>query len=161
MNIHHDLPGFNATISSLDDFGSSIPSDGPVIIIAASFEGEPADNAINFVHALTAMTEREALSGTKFAVFGCGHRDWSTTYQRVPTLIDEKFEALGATRLLERGDADAGGEDFLEAFDVWEMKLWPVLATVSLRTTHTSASLTIFRFRHTTYPPRLTTHVLG
>ncbi|KAG8757092.1 hypothetical protein FRC11_004809 [Ceratobasidium sp. 423] len=43
-------------------------------------------------------------------------------------LIDATLEQKGAKRLLERGEADAGGDRFTESFDEWEEKLWAILS---------------------------------
>ncbi|MGW4733113.1 hypothetical protein ACWEQC_28725 [Streptomyces shenzhenensis] len=57
---------------------------------------------------------------------GVGDRNWAATYQRIPTLIDERLAAAGATSLLERGAADASG-DFSGAVDRWTGDLWTAL----------------------------------
>lgn len=90
-----------------------MPTDGPVIIFTASYEGEPADNAGRFVEALRRGQDAE-FSGVKYAVFGCGHHDWVHTYQKVPTLVDELLAKYGAERILERTAADSGSDDFFE-----------------------------------------------
>ncbi|KAG9088708.1 hypothetical protein FS749_001951, partial [Ceratobasidium sp. UAMH 11750] len=118
--------GFRATIGTLDSIAGNIPTDGPVVIITASFEGEPADNAGRFVEALTQSSDSD-LKNVSFAVFGAGNHDWAHTYQRVPRLIDTTLERRCATRLLERGEADAGGDMFTQSFEEWEDKLWKTL----------------------------------
>jgi cytochrome P450/NADPH-cytochrome P450 reductase len=49
------------------------------------------------------------------------------TYQAIPRKIDAGLEAGGATRIVERGEADARG-DFFGDFDRWHDKLWGTLA---------------------------------
>ncbi|KZV78883.1 cytochrome P450 [Exidia glandulosa HHB12029] len=121
--------GFRATINTLDSVASSLPTDGAVVIITASFEGEPPDNAGHFFKFIeTVPGDNAPFSNVRYAVFGCGNRDWVHTYQRVPKVVDATLEAKGAERLLERGEADAGGEGFFQSFDDWEAKLWPILA---------------------------------
>ena len=66
----------------------------------------------------------------RFAVFGCGNREWVNTYQRIPALVDATLEARGARRLVERGVGDASGGDFFEVFDEWEAGLWDALSKV-------------------------------
>ncbi|KAG9104908.1 hypothetical protein FRC07_009683, partial [Ceratobasidium sp. 392] len=119
--------GFRATIGTLNSVTGNIPTDGPVVIITASFEGEPADNAGHFVEALTQSSDSD-LKNVSFAVFGAGNRDWAHTYQRIPILIDATLEKRGANRLLERGEADAGGDTFTQSFEEWEEKLWDTLS---------------------------------
>lgn len=73
-------------------------------------------------------------SGVKYAVFGCGNRDWVRTYQRIPKAIDATLGERGAKRLLERGVGDAQAAEFFEVFDEWEAKLWSALAKVNDQT---------------------------
>ncbi|KAG9121015.1 hypothetical protein FRC07_003216 [Ceratobasidium sp. 392] len=119
--------GFRVTIGTLNSVTGHIPKDGPVIIITASFEGEPADNAGQFVEVLTTNDALD-LKNVSFAVFGAGNHDWAQTYQRIPRLIDTTMEQKGAKRLLERGEGDAGGDHFVSSFEEWEDKLWESLS---------------------------------
>ncbi|EJD54178.1 cytochrome P450 [Auricularia subglabra TFB-10046 SS5] len=121
--------GFRATVGTLDSAAEELSTDGAVVIITASFEGEPPDNAGRFVKYIESLSPENApLAGVRYAVFGCGNHDWVHTYQRVPKLLDAALEAGGAERLLDRGEADAAGAQFFESFDEWEGKLWEKLA---------------------------------
>ncbi|KAF8755042.1 cytochrome P450 [Rhizoctonia solani] len=124
--------GYRATIGTLNSIVGNIPKDGPVIIVTASFEGEPADNAGHFVEVLVNSTDTKDLQDVSFAVFGAGNHDWVHTYQRIPRLIDDTLEKKGAKRLLARGEGDAGGDRFTESFEEWEDQLWQVLSKVSI-----------------------------
>ncbi|KAH7098687.1 fatty acid hydroxylase [Auriculariales sp. MPI-PUGE-AT-0066] len=119
--------GFKAEITTLDSVTGKLPTDGPVIIVTASFEGEPPDNAVHFVRYLRELSDPKSLDGVRYSVFGCGHKDWVNTYQKVPKFVDAALAKLGADRLLRRGETDAGGENFFEDFDIWEAELWPKL----------------------------------
>ncbi|KAL4252643.1 Bifunctional cytochrome P450/NADPH--P450 reductase [Abortiporus biennis] len=119
--------GFHASIGTMDSATEHLPTDGPVVIVTASFEGEPADNAAHFVEWLENVKGEKTFKDVTFGVFGCGNRDWVATYQRIPTLCDRLLGELGGKRLVERGEGDAGGSDFFEAFDQWEIKLWDAL----------------------------------
>jgi cytochrome P450/NADPH-cytochrome P450 reductase len=123
--------GFNASIATLDAATGHLPVGQPAVIITASFEGQPADNAGRFVEQLSGLKGNE-LDGVSYAVFGCGNRDWALTYQRIPRMIDEQMEARGAKRILERGEGDASGAEFFDSFDAWEEQLWNVLGQVSV-----------------------------
>lgn len=125
-----DLLGFRPSIGTLDSATNQLPKDGPVVIVTASFEGEPADNAAKFVDWLSHV-EGEELSGVRFAVFGCGNHDWVQTYQRIPKLCDELLEQHGGKRLVARGEGDAAASDFFEVFDDFEAKLWEAFGKVS------------------------------
>ncbi|KAF8755039.1 cytochrome P450 [Rhizoctonia solani] len=120
--------GFHSRISTLNSVASNIPTDGPVVIVTASFEGEPADNAGHFVEALTTSDDVKDLDNVSFAVFGAGNHEWAQTYQRIPRLVDAILEKKGAKRLLKLGEGDAGGSSFLESFNEWEENLWSTLA---------------------------------
>ncbi|MBI1394281.1 MAG: cytochrome P450 [Alphaproteobacteria bacterium] len=121
-----DLNGFETTIASLDDFVGKLPTDGAVVIASASYNGTPPDNAGKFVDWLGGLGP-DALKGVSYAVFGCGNRDWAATYQAVPRLIDERMAAAGATRLKERGEADAR-DDQEGQFLAWSETLWPTVS---------------------------------
>lgn len=121
--------GFHAVILTLDAASCHLSTTEPTVIITASFEGEPADNAGRFVEDLSNLTGKE-LEGVAYAVFGCGNRDWASTYQRIPRLIDDTMELRGAKRLLKRGEGDASGSEFFDSFDVWEVEFWRTLTEV-------------------------------
>jgi sulfite reductase alpha subunit-like flavoprotein len=60
-------------------------------------------------------------------------RDWVQTYQRIPILCDELLQKAGARRLFTRGEGNAAGPEFFEAFDVFEADLWDTLGKVCQR----------------------------
>jgi cytochrome P450 / NADPH-cytochrome P450 reductase len=71
--------GFKATtVDCMDVANNNLPKGQPVIIVTASYEGEPPDNARHFVEYLESLKNKTALNGTDYAVFGCGHHDWSS-----------------------------------------------------------------------------------
>jgi cytochrome P450/NADPH-cytochrome P450 reductase len=114
--------GYDVKMASLDTFAGNLPTKGAVLIVTASYEGQPTDNAKKFVNWL--KTEQTAhLQGVQYAVFGCGNKDWSRTYQAIPTFIDHRLNELGATRLFARGEADAKN-DFFGDFDKWYEPVW-------------------------------------
>lgn len=119
--------GYAATVAALDDHAGRLPKAGAVVIVTASYEGQPPDNARRFVAELRESRAGD-LAGVRFAVFGCGNRQWARTYQAIPTMIDGRMEAAGASRLLARGEADGSG-DFFGAFETWYADLWPALAS--------------------------------
>ncbi|KAF5345023.1 hypothetical protein D9758_010443 [Tetrapyrgos nigripes] len=118
--------GFSAQIGTLDSATGNIPTDGPVVVITASYEGQPADNAARFIDWLTSLKADE-LKGAQYAVFGCGNSDWVRTFQRIPLLCDKTIESRGGERLLAPGLGDSGKGDFFELFDNFEAKLWKAL----------------------------------
>ncbi|MGW3514480.1 bifunctional cytochrome P450/NADPH--P450 reductase [Streptomyces hydrogenans] len=121
-----DEHGFTTTVASLDDQAGKLgEAEGPVVIVAASYNGRPTDDAAQFMKYLEGL-EPGSLDGLTYAVLGVGDRNWAATYQRVPALIDERLTAAGATPLLERCAADASG-DFASVVDRWTDALWNAL----------------------------------
>ncbi|NUP35773.1 MAG: cytochrome P450 [Streptomyces sp.] len=118
-----DTHGFTPAVAPLDSAVDKL--SGPVVIVAASYNGRPTDDAAAFVTWLESL-EPGALDGLPYAVLGVGDRNWAATYQRVPTLIDERLRAAGAIPILPRGAADASG-DFAGTVDRWTADLWTAL----------------------------------
>ncbi|MEU9079284.1 cytochrome P450 [Kitasatospora sp. NPDC048538] len=101
--------GCETATAPLDAYADGLPTGRPVVITAASYNGQPTDDAAGFVRSLRESPDGAA-DGVEYAVLGIGDRTYAATYQRVPVLIDERLAALGGTRLLTRGEADASGD---------------------------------------------------
>ncbi|MBO1416579.1 bifunctional cytochrome P450/NADPH--P450 reductase [Streptomyces sp. FH025] len=99
--------GCETTTAPLDAYADGLPTDRPVVITAASYNGQPTDDAAAFVRRLQ---QDGTADGVEYAVLGIGDRTYAATYQRIPALIDDRLAALGATRLLARAEADASGD---------------------------------------------------
>ncbi|MFI1916610.1 cytochrome P450 [Nocardia sp. NPDC020380] len=108
--------GCATTVAPLDSVAGRLPADGPVVIVAASYNGQPTDDAAEFVAWLS--TDPAIAPDVRYAVLGVGDRNWADTYQRVPTLLDTRLAELGGTRLLPRGQVDVSADPAgdLEAF---------------------------------------------
>ena len=119
--------GFATTLGPLDNYAGKLPGVGGVLIFCASYNGAPPDNAGRFVEWLESERAADALAGARYAVFGCGNRDWTATYQTVPRRIDERLAALGAKRVYQRGEGDARG-DLDGDFERWFAGLGPLAA---------------------------------
>jgi len=127
--------GFKTTVldvmdAGIDNLPRSSDTNQPVIFITPSYEGRPADNAAGFISWLESIGDNSnALSGVQYAVFGCGHHDWTSTFHKVPRYLDSRLEQLGATRLVDMGLCDAAEGRMFSDFETWEDKtLWPALA---------------------------------
>jgi cytochrome P450 / NADPH-cytochrome P450 reductase len=121
--------GFMATVGSLDEHVGSLPKEGGVVVVTASYNGQPPDNAAKFCHWLQDPSlPSDAFADVEYSVFGCGNRDWATTYQAIPTLIDAQLEKHGAKRMYKRGEGDARG-DFDSDYRAWYGGLWSSVAT--------------------------------
>jgi cytochrome P450/NADPH-cytochrome P450 reductase len=96
-----------------------------VVIVTASYEGHPTENAKEFMDWLS-LQGTGSLNGLHYCVFGCGNRQWAQTYQAIPTRIDQSLFEAGAQRFRPRGQADANGH-FEADFEAWLPGLWPAL----------------------------------
>lgn len=131
-SLANDAPnhGFSATVvDSLDTAHQNLPTDQPVVILTASYEGEPPDNAALFCNWIQSLKEgEEEMEKVSYAVFGCGHHDWAATFHKIPKMVDATLERLGGTRLAPMGVADAAESDLFTRFETWEDEtLWPAL----------------------------------
>ena len=110
-----------------------MPWRGPAAATGASMAGRAAARRLprdagRFCEWLRAADPAAtSLAGVRYSVFGCGNRDWASTFQAVPRLIDERLAALGAERLYARGEGDAR-EDFDGQFQAWHGPLGGTLA---------------------------------
>ncbi|MVP01839.1 bifunctional cytochrome P450/NADPH--P450 reductase [Paenibacillus lutrae] len=116
------MHGVSSEVAPLNKRLGNLPTEGAVLIVTASYNGKPPSNARDFVEWLECIDQDE-LQGVKYAVFGCGDRNWAGTYQDVPRFIDEQLALKGATRLSERGEADASG-DFEQQLEQWRERMW-------------------------------------
>ncbi|KAK2614230.1 hypothetical protein N8I77_001076 [Diaporthe amygdali] len=120
--------GFSAAIvDSLDAANQNLPTDKPVTIITASYEGEPPDNAGLFCNWIQGLKGNE-LENVSYAVFGCGHHDWSSTFHKIPKMCDATIEKFGGARIAPLGVADAADGDMFTKFESWEDEVfWPAM----------------------------------
>lgn len=115
--------GFRSEVAPLDEFAGELPKEGAIFIITSSYNGNPPKNARKFVKWLK-ESDANSLNGVKFAVFGCGDTNWASTYQEIPTYINEKLCERGATRLFHKGQGDASSE-FEKQYEEWHAQVWP------------------------------------
>ncbi|NSL69449.1 bifunctional cytochrome P450/NADPH--P450 reductase [Bacillus toyonensis] len=125
---HARLLGFQSDVRTLNDYIGKLPKEGAVLIVTSSYNGQPPENAAQFVKWLEQASAEEC-TGIRYAVFGCGDRNWANTYQSVPKFIDKELELKGAIRYTERGEADAGG-DFENDFAQWQKNMWKDVSNV-------------------------------
>lgn len=106
--------GCETEVAPLDAYAGGLPADRAVVITAASYNGQPTDDAGQFASWLDEAADATGVTadatGVTYAVLGVGDRNWAATYQHVPTRIDERLAELGATRLLDRAAGDASGD---------------------------------------------------
>ncbi|KAK8065181.1 Bifunctional P-450:NADPH-P450 reductase [Apiospora hydei] len=120
--------GYTACVDILDAAKEALPTGCPVVIIAASYEGQATHNASHFVNWIQNLKDNKKLEGARYAVWGCGHSDWAETYQKVPGLVDATLERLGASRMVPMGTTNAKDRDMFSDFETWEdHTLWPAI----------------------------------
>ena len=118
--------GFETQVGALNDFIGKLPKQGALLVVTSSYNGKSPVRAREFVDWL-GDTEACDLKGVNYAVFGCGDRNWQTTYQAIPQWIDEQMEKLGAHRFMARGEGDAS-LDFEAQLISWKTQFWPTLS---------------------------------
>lgn len=137
--------GFVTSVKPLNDAIENVPREGVVVVVAASYNGRPTNNARKFVKWLETVQPSE-FEGVHYAIFGCGDKNWASTYQQIPRMIDEKLSSYGAFRLTDLGEGDASG-DFEKHLEDWKMNLWPaIMAHFRLefhQSTHKKGSLSL------------------
>jgi sulfite reductase (NADPH) flavoprotein alpha-component len=94
-----------------------------IIIASTHGEGDPPDSALIFAMQLEAA-QPPKLAGLKYAVLALGDRTYSK-FCHFGKLLDERFAELGATRLLDRVEADNSVD---EPFKTFRERLWPELS---------------------------------
>lgn len=126
----HDRATADGIASTLVNLADTKPADlagmGRALFIVSTWgDGEPPADACDFWYDL----EKAALdlSGLRYAVFGLGDHDYQN-YNAFARLLDERLAALGATRILDRAEADL---DFDDAYAAWENQIVPALAGAS------------------------------
>src|SRR5579862_7113787 len=93
-----------------------------IIIASTHGEGDPPDSALVFAMQLEGA-QSPKLAGLKYAVLALGDRTYAK-FCHFGKLLDERFAELGATRLIDRIDADNSVD---EPFGCFRERLWPQL----------------------------------
>ena len=133
--------GYVADVGPMDAYVDRLPTEGAVVVVTASYQGKPPDNARRLVEWLEGL-RAGALEGISYFVLGCGDRKWARTFQLVPTRTDELLARAGATRLRPRGVLDADG-DLLDDFERWLKDLWVDVETASQKGVARSLASTV------------------
>lgn len=124
-------------IGTLNAAKGNLSQTNPVVIIAASYNGQPASNAAEFVAWVKTLRSSE-LAGVAFAVFGCGHQDWARTFLKIPNYLNGVLEERGGMRLAPMGTTDTAHNRAAADFAAWAKDIfWPA---VQKRYCHTDVS---------------------
>ncbi|KAJ4422997.1 hypothetical protein N0V82_002391 [Gnomoniopsis sp. IMI 355080] len=108
-------------VDTMDSAVEHLPGGdkGPVVMIVASYNGLPADNTEEMVKWLQESAS-QSLADVRYAVLGCGHRDWKETFQKVPRMVDELLAEAGAVRVGVLGSLDmATATDVFSDLESW------------------------------------------
>ncbi|SHW22900.1 sulfite reductase subunit alpha (flavoprotein) [Mycobacteroides abscessus subsp. abscessus] len=119
--------GYETTVAALDSVTGALPEDGAVVVVAASYNGMPTDDARAFVEWLDGSDA--TAPAVPYAVLGVGDRNWAETYMAIPRRIDARLAELGATQLLPMAEADTSG-DFAGVVEDFSVALWNALGGV-------------------------------
>lgn len=125
--------GLKPFVGELDTVAGNgtLPSDGPTIIFVPSYEGQPPDNAREFVQSLQRLGDKP-LTNASYMVMGLGHKDWTTSFHRIPKLIDERLHDLGAKRMMPLTVADVSGDATGEV-DAYLDRVWDALGVADFQ----------------------------
>jgi len=117
--------GFTAQLHPLNDFeAASFTTAKSAIIISSTWgDGDPPDNAVNFWNWLKTEAAPR-LEHLEFAVLGLGDKNYSD-FCGASKKFDARLAALGAKRLVPRGECDT---DYETAAKNWMERLWKSLA---------------------------------
>ena len=125
------LLGLRCTLAALDsETGMSLLQPGApqpdfTLIITSTYNGEPPQNAQEFVSQLSKQ-DAASLSNMKYAILGVGDSNWSVTFQRIPRFIDRRLSDCGACRLMPLTGADVD-DNAQRALDTWAALVWQAI----------------------------------
>jgi cytochrome P450/NADPH-cytochrome P450 reductase len=112
--------GFISRVATLDEAVNALPNSGIVLIVTATYNGMPPDNALRF--SAWIKSENFRADGLRFAVLGCGNTQWKT-FQAFPREIDRILAERGGIRILKAGEADANA-DFENGCEQFTRNFW-------------------------------------
>lgn len=110
--------GFECEAIDLEDFEEDQldDCDVAVFLLATYGEGDPTDNAAEFVDDWLNSDDTD-IDEVQFAVFGLGNTEYDQ-YNAVGKLVDSRMEALGCKRVFKFGMGDDSG-DIEDDFNNW------------------------------------------
>lgn len=119
--------GRAASAAPLDDFAERLPLNRALVVITATYNGLPPDNARRFAEWLEDPQQpADALRGLSYTVLGCGNLQWRNTFQKFPQRVFERLQQLGGVPFHPLGSADADA-DFDHLVAQWLSTLYPLL----------------------------------
>lgn len=86
--------GYKAKVATMDSLAYGMPKDIPAVIITASYEGQPPDNASHFCNWLE-KADRKELEGVRYSVFGVGNSMFSAAFASFPSMLIPIYRGMG------------------------------------------------------------------
>ena len=116
--------GFAPKVLALNDYEAvNLAAVNKAVIISSTWgDGEPPDNAVNFWNWLNTESAPR-LENLQFAILGLGDKNYSD-FCGASKKFDARLEALGAKRLVPRGECDV---DYETTAKSWIDSLWEKL----------------------------------
>jgi len=118
--------GFDPCVLELNSYEQAglTKADKALIISSTWGDGDPPDNAVNFWSWLNSDAAPR-LENLQFAVLGLGDKNYAD-FCGASRKFDSRLEALGARRLVPRGECDV---DYDSTAKQWVEGLWETLVT--------------------------------
>jgi cytochrome P450/NADPH-cytochrome P450 reductase len=107
-----------------------VAKDHILVVVTCTYNGEPPEAAIDLDTLLDQAVkdkDEHRFAGLRYAVFGCGNKQWGSTYQAFPDKVNASLKALGAEQWFEKGSGNAD-EDQDRDWNEWSTKLWGQVA---------------------------------
>ncbi|KAH6884161.1 hypothetical protein B0T10DRAFT_410442 [Thelonectria olida] len=120
-------------VADLQDYDSAtiakISASTLVVFIVSTFgEGDPSDNAQDFIFWLRDSKTRASMKQLKFAAFGCGNSNYRY-YNKTVDEVTMAMEKFGATKLLPTGKGNEATRTTEEDFMEWKESLFATLVS--------------------------------
>ena len=136
--IEADSNGYDVDVKDLEDFDTTSLEEEldamkaakvNVFLMATYGEGEPTDNATEFIKIIAPKKNVDKtppdFKSVSFAVFGLGNTQYEF-YNATGKVTDKKLEDHGGTRLLSLGIGD-DDKSMEEDWEAWKEKFWTAL----------------------------------
>lgn len=125
--------GLQTMVADLEDYDYEtlvhFPTDKAAIFLLSSYgEGEPTDNAIQFVEFITSEENEGRLGSLRYAMFGLGNSTYEH-YNLVARKVDAALSLRGAKRMCVLGEGDDAKGSTEDDFLSWKDEVWHVLSS--------------------------------
>ena len=149
-------------IDIINELINPFKSPSLLLICTSTYNGQPPDNAKEFVSSLHKLVEKYSennqlhrkvddelkeydelkdnllpLSHITYSIFGSGNSNWGSTFQAIPIEINSLLSKLGAKSIypLQAADASEGPSICKESFEFWLNGVWKTLGIMQVKNT--------------------------